>query len=73
MNDKTSALEKAIKIIKLSNDPDVLKSLLNLKMGKVTSLLKSKSGRILKEAKGGLVKKNKGGLMVAPKRAKRGY
>ena len=73
MGTKTSKLEKAIKTIKLSNDPEVLNSLLNLKFGKTSSLLKSKFGKIRKEAKGGIVKKNKGGLMVKPKAAKRGY
>ena len=59
MGNKT--LEKAIKTIKLSNDPEVLQSLLNLKLGETGNLLKKKFNKIRKDAKGGLIKKRYGG------------
>ena len=49
--------EKAIKTIKLLNDPDVLNSLMNLKLGDVQTKLLSKFKKIRKEAKGGMINK----------------
>ena len=65
MGNKT--LEKAIKTIKLSNDPEVLQSLLNLKLGETKNLLKKKFNKIRKEAKGGLIKKRYGGTVKKKK------
>ena len=65
MGNKT--LEKAIKTIKLSNDPEVLQSLLNLKLGETGNLLKKKFNKIRKEAKGGLIKKRYGGTVKKKK------